>query len=91
MKFIDYVELATIPVGLIFYGFYLISTHESMKDLAGIILTITGFTGFIIALSVKYFLRKHKWAKTWWFNLTAGFLSCIFVFILFIIYARINN
>lgn len=91
MKILDYFEISAVPIALMLYGFYLGQLHQSMLDLAGILMFITGIVGLTIAFIIHFFTRKQKWANNWYSNLFKGFLGCIIVFIGLVIYARVNG
>ena len=76
------------PLLLMAYGWYLGQLHQSMQDLAGILLFITGSAGLVLAVGVRYALRRQAWLQTWWGNLLLGVAGCIAVFAVLFVYAR---
>lgn len=79
-----------VPLFFVIYGFYLYQLKISMLDIAGSIMFILGILGLICALIINYFLRKHSWVNKWYLNILIGFVSCILMFLILIIYVRIN-
>ena len=91
MKALDYVEISAASIALMIYGSYLVLLGESMQDLAGIIMLMTGVIGLIISFIIHFFTKKYSWAKTWYSNILKGILGVLIVFIGLIIYARISG
>jgi hypothetical protein len=73
------------------YGWYLGQLPQSMVDLAGILLFITGAGGWLLSLLLRFSIRKAKWFDSWWANLFTGLAGCALVFVIILIYARING
>jgi hypothetical protein len=83
--------LGVFPILLMVYGWYLGQQHQSMMDLAGILMFITGAGGWLISLLLRFSIRRIKWFDTWWSNLLTGLAGCAMVFLVILIYARING
>ena len=79
------------PVVLMAYGWYLGQLHQSMQDLAGILLFITGAAGFVVAIAVHFALKRFSWRSTWWGGVLIGAGGSAFVFLLVFIYARLHG
>ncbi len=83
--------LGIFPILLMAYGWYLGQLHQSMQDLAGILLFITGAAGWLFSLLLRFSIRCLKWFDTWWVNILTGLAGSTLVFMLILIYARING
>lgn len=83
--------LGIVPILLMIYGWYLGQLHQSMVDLAGILLFITGAGGWLLSLLLRFSIRHAKWFDTWWANLLTGLAGCILVFLVILIYARLHG
>ena len=83
----DILLLSIAPLILMAYGWYLGQLHQSMVDLAGIIMFFTGAIGLIIGI-VAYFVLKPK---KWYWDVLLGIGGVVIVFIGIVIYARING
>lgn len=83
--------LGVFPLFLMIYGWYLGQLHQSMVDLAGILLFITGAAGWLVSILLRFSIRKTKWFDTWWANLLTGLAGSALVFVVILIYARING
>jgi hypothetical protein len=81
--------LGILPILLMTYGWYLGQQHQSMMDLAGILMFITGAGGWLLSLLLRFSIRRVKWFDTWWANLLTGLAGSALVFVLILIYARI--
>jgi hypothetical protein len=87
IKFTDLLLVAIAPIIVILYGVYLFSLGESMIDLAGFIMIITGVVSLILSV-IAYFILKPK---KWYYDLLIGVGGVILVFGGFVIYARLVN
>jgi hypothetical protein len=83
--------LGLFPILLMVYGWYLGQLHQSMVDLAGILMFITGAAGWLASLLLRFSIRRVKWVDTWWANILTGLAGCALIFVLILIYARING
>lgn len=80
MKIKNLLLLAIFPAALMAYGWYLGQLHQSMQDLAGILLFITGSIALALALVAYRILGRFAWRETWWGSLAISFGSCVLVF-----------
>ena len=83
--------IGVFPLLLMGYGWYLGQLHQSMQDLAGILLFITGAAGLVLAVAGSFALRRLAWLKTWWGSLVLGAAGCIVVFAVIFVYARLRG
>jgi hypothetical protein len=84
-------QLAFFPVLLMGYGFYLGQLHQSMQDLAGILMFIIGIVSLIFALILHWLSYWTKWFDKWYSNVLIGVISSGIVFGMIVIYARMHG
>jgi hypothetical protein len=58
---------------------------------AGILLFITGATGFLLVFVIRHFTQRYLWHNTWVAALLTGGISCGIVFILILMFARLHG
>jgi len=83
--------LGVFPMLLMAYGWYLGQLHQSMQDLAGILLFMTGAVGWLFSLLIRFSIRRLKIHDSWWVNMLTGLIGCILVFVVILVYARIHG
>jgi hypothetical protein len=86
---VELLELAIVPVVLMAYGWYLGQLHQSGPDIAGILLFITGLVGAVFAYGLYWLTGRLRWHGRWFVNILTGAASCVLVFALIILYARV--
>ena len=91
MKLKNLILLGIIPLLLMAYGWYLGQLHQSMQDLAGILLFITGSVGWVLAFGLRWSLRRFAWRDAWWVSLLTGLAGCSLVFAGMVIYAQVHG
>jgi hypothetical protein len=88
---LKFIQLALFPVSLMVYGFYLGQLHQSMQDLAGILMFIVGVLALAVSLVIHWISHKASWYDKWYANMITGALSCAIVFAMIAIYARMHG
>jgi undecaprenyl pyrophosphate phosphatase UppP len=83
--------LAIIPIVVMAYGWYLGQLHQSMQDLAGILMFVTGAIGFIFAIGIYFLTRRMSWTDDWYVKMLMGATGVVIVFAGMVIYARIRG
>lgn len=83
--------LGFFPILLMAYGWYLGQLHQSMVDLAGILLFLTGAAGWLFSLLLRFSTRRLKWFDRWWVNVLTGLTGCTLAFVIIVIYARLHG
>ena len=86
-----FLQLAFFPVLLMGYGFYLGQLHQSMQDLAGILMFITGIVSLVFSFILRWLSHWTKWFDKWYSNILIGAISCGIVFGMIVIYARLHG
>lgn len=86
-KLKDILLVAIAPLILMIYGWYLGSLGQSMVDLAGIIMFVTGVIGLVLGVIAYFLIRPTKW----YYDVLLGIGGVVLVFIGFVIYARIGG
>jgi hypothetical protein len=84
----DYVLASFAPAVLMAYGWFLGQQHQSMSDLAGILMFTVGAAALLLSLFIRLFLKRWR---NWYASLLIGLVSCVFAFGLVVVYARVNG
>ena len=91
MKIKEILQVSITPLILMVYGWYLGQLHQSGYDIAGILLFVTGAAGLVLAFIIHYFTKKYSWHNRWFMNILTGVISCVIIFILIWIFARLHG
>jgi multisubunit Na+/H+ antiporter MnhB subunit len=91
MKIKDIAEISMASLILMAYGWYLGGLLQSGPDIAGILLFITGAAGLILAFIIHHFTKRFSWHNRWYANILNGLISCIIIFILIWVFARLHG
>lgn len=91
MKTKNALLIAVFPLIVMGYGWYLGQLHQSMQDLAGILLFMTGSAGLVVGLLGYLVLKRFAWRSTWWGSILLGIAGCLLVFAGLVVYARIRG
>lgn len=83
--------VAVFPFILMGYGWYLGQLHQSMQDLAGILLFTTGSAGLVVGLLGYLGLKRFSWRSTWWGSVLFGIAGSLLVFAGLVVYARLRS
>ena len=91
MKLKNFLLIGLLPIASMAYGWYLGQLHQSMLDLAGILMFITGAAGLVLALGLRFLLKEKPWRDHWWANVLTGLAGVILVFVILWVYAQLRG
>jgi uncharacterized membrane protein YeaQ/YmgE (transglycosylase-associated protein family) len=91
MKLKHVIQLILAPLALMGYGWYLGQLHQSGYDIAGILMFVNGVIGLVLAFILHWVTRKFSWHNRWYMKILTGVVSCVVVFGLVLLYARLHG